>query len=208
MATMETVVTEAIWLCPPALLTIWVFVGLPFTTNVPVKPAATFAALSPTRSTFSSNLSLNLAAFRPRRRRALGEDQDEDGCRRPDEGGDVAPPGDRREADARQATRNRAERGDAVGGEIHGPADEDGPQHGDQGSGDLRRELLATEDHDEHAGGHGHRVPADVGDVLQRARELGDRVVEGDTVDRVPLASGQAQHARPGRRRPGCRRRS
>ena len=62
IATMATVVTDASWLLPPAPSTIWVFVGLPLTTNVPVNAAPTFAAPRPTRSTFSSNLSLYLAA--------------------------------------------------------------------------------------------------------------------------------------------------
>ena len=41
----------------PTLSTIWVFVGLPFTTNAPENPAARLAAPSPSRSTFSSNAS-------------------------------------------------------------------------------------------------------------------------------------------------------
>ena len=36
---------------------IWVLVGLPLTTKVPVRPAATFAALSPTRSWLTSTCS-------------------------------------------------------------------------------------------------------------------------------------------------------
>ena len=54
---MTAVVREAIWLRPPALSTIWVLVGLPFTTNAPENPAARLAAPSPSRSTFSSNAS-------------------------------------------------------------------------------------------------------------------------------------------------------
>jgi hypothetical protein len=50
------------WLRPPAPSTISVFVGLPLTTNVPVMPAAKFAVPSPTRSTFSSKLSLYFIA--------------------------------------------------------------------------------------------------------------------------------------------------
>ena len=53
----------ASWLRPPALSTIWVLVGLPFTTNVPVNPAETFASPRPTRSTFSSNWSWYFAAY-------------------------------------------------------------------------------------------------------------------------------------------------
>ena len=81
IATMPTVVTDASWLLPPAPSTIWVLVGLPFTTKVPENPATELAAPRPTRSTFSSNLSLYLAAYARERRGALGEDQHED--RRP-----------------------------------------------------------------------------------------------------------------------------
>ncbi len=63
IATMATVTTEANCDFPPAPSTIWVFVGLPLTTNVPVKAAPRFAAPRPTRSTFSSNLSLYFAAY-------------------------------------------------------------------------------------------------------------------------------------------------
>ena len=57
-STMTAVVSVASWLRPPALLTIWVLVGLPFTTNVPLKPAPILAKPSPTRSTFSLKVSL------------------------------------------------------------------------------------------------------------------------------------------------------
>ncbi len=48
---------------PPAPSTIWVFVGLPLTTNVPENPAATLAKPRPTRSVFSLNASLYFAAY-------------------------------------------------------------------------------------------------------------------------------------------------
>ena len=62
IATMTTVVTDASWLLPPAPSTIWVLVGLPLTTKVPVNAAPRLAAPRPTRSTFSSNVSLYFAA--------------------------------------------------------------------------------------------------------------------------------------------------
>ena len=62
MTTTAPVVSCATWLVPPAPSTIWVLVGLPLTTNVPVSPAARLAPLSPTRSTSSLNASSYLAA--------------------------------------------------------------------------------------------------------------------------------------------------
>ena len=50
------------WVLPPAPSTIWVLVGLPLTTNVPLSPAPRLATESPTRSTFSLKLSSYLAA--------------------------------------------------------------------------------------------------------------------------------------------------
>lgn len=47
----------ATWLRPPAPSTIWLLVGLPLTTKVPVSPADTLARARPSRSTFSSNCS-------------------------------------------------------------------------------------------------------------------------------------------------------
>ena len=61
--TITAVVSDASWLLPPAPSTICVFVGLPFTTNVPDRPAAAFARPRPTRSTFSSNASEYFAAY-------------------------------------------------------------------------------------------------------------------------------------------------
>ena len=61
--TMNAVTNCESWLRPPALSTICVFVGLPFTTNVPDKPADRFANDRPTRSVFSLNSSLYLAAY-------------------------------------------------------------------------------------------------------------------------------------------------
>jgi hypothetical protein len=46
----------AIWLLPPEVSTIAVCVGLPFTTNVPLKAAAALAAEMPSKSRFSSSL--------------------------------------------------------------------------------------------------------------------------------------------------------
>src|SRR5947199_8182377 len=63
MRTSTAVVSCEIWLRPPAPSTIWVLVGLPFTTNVPDKPAPTLARVSPTRSLFSLKRSLYLAAY-------------------------------------------------------------------------------------------------------------------------------------------------
>jgi len=62
MRTTIPVVSWAVWLVPPVLSTIWVFVGLPLTTKVPERPAARFATPNPTRSVFSSKLSWNLSA--------------------------------------------------------------------------------------------------------------------------------------------------
>ena len=61
--TMTPVVSCEIWLRPPALSTISVFVGLPLTTNVPESPAARLLVPSPTRSTFSSKLSSYFIAY-------------------------------------------------------------------------------------------------------------------------------------------------
>ena len=61
--TMNAVTNCESWLRPPALSTICVFVGLPFTTNVPDRPADRFASDRPTRSVFSLNSSLYLAAY-------------------------------------------------------------------------------------------------------------------------------------------------
>ena len=55
--TMAAVVSWAIWLRPPAPSTISVLVGQPFTTNVPLIPAARLPRPRPMRSTFSSKLS-------------------------------------------------------------------------------------------------------------------------------------------------------
>ena len=63
MPTTIAIVTCDTWLLPPALSTIWVLVGLPLTTNVPGERRRRWlAAPRPTRSTFSSNWSLYLAA--------------------------------------------------------------------------------------------------------------------------------------------------
>ena len=57
MRTTPAVVSIASWLRPPAPSTISVLVGLPFTTNVPPKPATMFAAPSARTSRFSSTRS-------------------------------------------------------------------------------------------------------------------------------------------------------
>ena len=62
-STMAAVVRLASWLRPPAPSTIWVLVGLPLTTKVPLRPAPALARPSPTRSTFSSNGSSYFAAY-------------------------------------------------------------------------------------------------------------------------------------------------
>ena len=59
---MAAVASWASWLRPPASSTIAVLVGLPFTTNVPVRPAPMLARARPSRSVFSSKSSLYLAA--------------------------------------------------------------------------------------------------------------------------------------------------
>ncbi len=63
MTTMAPVATWASSLRPPAPSTICVLVGLPLTTNVPENPADTLARPRPTRSVFSLNASLYLAAY-------------------------------------------------------------------------------------------------------------------------------------------------
>ena len=55
--TTPAVVRQASCVRPPALSTISVFVGLPLTTNVPVRPAPMFAAPRPIMSVFSSKCS-------------------------------------------------------------------------------------------------------------------------------------------------------
>ena len=62
ITTIPAVVSWASWLLPPASSIICVLVGLPLTTNAPDSAVATFAAPSPTRSTFSSNRSSYLLA--------------------------------------------------------------------------------------------------------------------------------------------------
>jgi len=57
------VVSCASWLRPPASSTISVFVGLPFTANEPVRPAARFARPRPTRSPSSLGRSPYCAAY-------------------------------------------------------------------------------------------------------------------------------------------------
>ena len=56
------IVMLASWDRPRCSSRIWVLVGLPLTTNVPLRPAAMFAPNSPTRSRFTSTRSLCLAA--------------------------------------------------------------------------------------------------------------------------------------------------
>ena len=55
--TTAAVVRQAICVRAPALSPISVFVGLPLTTNAPVRPAPMFAAPRPTMSVFSSTCS-------------------------------------------------------------------------------------------------------------------------------------------------------
>ena len=52
--TTSDMVMFATWVRPFCSSRIWVLVGLPFTTNVPVSPAAKLAALSPTMSRLMS----------------------------------------------------------------------------------------------------------------------------------------------------------
>ena len=62
IATTTAVLSWATWVWLFASSTISVLVGLPLTTNVPVKPAVMLATPSPTRSVFSSNRSLYFTA--------------------------------------------------------------------------------------------------------------------------------------------------
>jgi hypothetical protein len=62
-ATTAAVVSWATCVWLRASSTISVFVGLPFTTKVPLNPAARLAALKPTRSSFSTKRSLYLTAY-------------------------------------------------------------------------------------------------------------------------------------------------
>ena len=54
MRTTTDMVMLAIWVRPFCSSRIWVLVGLPFTTKVPLSPAAKLAPLSPTRSRLTS----------------------------------------------------------------------------------------------------------------------------------------------------------
>ena len=54
MRTTTDMVMLAIWVRPFCSSRIWVLVGLPFTTKVPVSPAAKLAPLSPTMSRLTS----------------------------------------------------------------------------------------------------------------------------------------------------------
>jgi len=63
--TVGAIVSIATWLLALASSAIFVFVGPPLTTNVLLIPAARFGIPRPTRSTFSSNLSLYLTAYAP-----------------------------------------------------------------------------------------------------------------------------------------------
>ena len=60
--TVAAAASWASWLRPPASSTICVFVGLPLTTNEPVRAAPTFAPASPTRSLSVSTCSSYRAA--------------------------------------------------------------------------------------------------------------------------------------------------
>ena len=63
MSTTALVVSWASWLRPPALSATWVWVGLPLTTKLPEKAAATLAAPRPTRSVSSLNASSYFPAY-------------------------------------------------------------------------------------------------------------------------------------------------
>src|SRR5262245_10256254 len=62
-ATAPAIASIDTWLRPLAESAISVLVGLPFTTKVLLSPATRFAALSPTRSVFSSNCSWYFTAY-------------------------------------------------------------------------------------------------------------------------------------------------
>ena len=76
--TIAAAVSCEIWVRPPALSTISVFVGLPLTTNVPVMPAAAFATPSPIEVDVLLEAVRVLHRVGPGRRGALGEDDDDE----------------------------------------------------------------------------------------------------------------------------------
>ena len=104
----------ATWVLPFCSSRIWVFVGLPLTTNVPDSPAARFAPLSPTMSRLMSTrwpcrvaklreVAALCAMIRTKQENAT-----------PEHLGDVGPADPRGQSDRREAALHRADDRHAV----------------------------------------------------------------------------------------------
>ena len=114
MSTTSDIVMLATWVRPFCSSRIWVLVGLPFTTKVPVSPAAKLAPLSPTMSRLTSTrwpcfiaklreVAALWAMIRTKQEKAMPEDL-----------GDVAPGDPLRQPDRREAALHGADDRDAV----------------------------------------------------------------------------------------------
>ena len=148
------VVSEATWLRPPASSTIWVLVGLPFTTKVPVNAAAMLPAPSPIRSVSVPNGSPYLAAY-ARAVAALWARMTRkiDGRGAQQREGVVQSEG--RQPEGGQPAGNVAEHADPVGGQVGHPADDDRADHGDQCPRDPAGDPPGGHHHRDDAQGHG-----------------------------------------------------
>ena len=132
--TIAAAVSCAIWVRPPALSTISVLVGLPLTTNVPEKLAATLAVAETDEVDVLVEAVGVLHRVGARRGRALGEDDDTSEIDRRQQGHDrVLVHHVGREAPRRQAARHGPEDRDALRLQVEGIARDDGDDDGDAG---------------------------------------------------------------------------
>ncbi len=173
-------------------------VGLPFTTNVPDKPAPTLARREADQIAVLAEALVVLGGICSGRGGALGEDDEETGKGDGDERRDIAPGHALWQAESGQTAGHRAQRRDAFRGEVEEIACGDHADNRDQRARNIRREALAANDQREHderdeQGGQARlRELLDVGDeLLERAapapwesehpRDLADGDLDTDT---------------------------
>ena len=178
IATTTAVVICATWVWLFASSTISVLVGLPFTTNVPLKPAVEVREAETDQIGVLLEPLAVLHRVGARGRGALGEDHDEhrEGRRQQQHG--VVPGDVLRQADVRQPARNGPEDRDVVRCEVEDPAERDHPDHGDEAAGN-RLEPAPEDDQDrEHRSRHEGGLPGRVADVPERLEEVDQVVAE------------------------------
>ena len=152
--TITLVVICANWLCPPALSTICVLVGLPLTTKAPVSPAPNVGEAEAHQVNVLAEAFVVTGGIGSRRRGALGQDYHKygEGC-----GQELHEEADAQvhvgQAHRRDAAGNRAEDGDPVGFQVDRPAHGDGADDRDERAGEFPGYFPGAEDDDEN--GHG-----------------------------------------------------